>query len=139
MAHANAAPAPRYVKQSGRKPVIAGRVPAPLYARIEAAARLSGRTLSEELAWRVERSFEKTTKSAKREQSLTQLKLRLDADLHAKLVAFARKNKTSLNGEIVNRLQESIQRREELISFLLAEHKTWSRDMVEAVYDELMR
>ena len=45
-------------KPKGRNPVIAGRVPEPLHQQIKQAARASGRSMSEEMAWRVERSFE---------------------------------------------------------------------------------
>lgn len=49
--------AARPTKPVGRNPVIAGRVPEPLYEKIKAAAAASGRSMSEELAWRVEQAF----------------------------------------------------------------------------------
>ena len=39
-------------------PVIAGRVPASLYKKIKQAAKASGRSMSEELAYRVALTFE---------------------------------------------------------------------------------
>jgi hypothetical protein len=38
--------------------VIAGRVPASLHQKIKQAAKVSGRSMSEELAWRAEQSFQ---------------------------------------------------------------------------------
>jgi hypothetical protein len=43
---------------STQRPVIATRVAQELYDRIKAAASASGRSMGEELAWRVEHSFE---------------------------------------------------------------------------------
>jgi len=40
-----------------RSPVIAGRVPKSLHQKIKAAAKKSGRTMSDELAYRAEMSF----------------------------------------------------------------------------------
>jgi hypothetical protein len=41
-----------------RTPVIAGRVPESLHRQIKQAAKLSGRSMSDELAWRAAISFE---------------------------------------------------------------------------------
>jgi hypothetical protein len=40
------------------RPVVSARVPKKLYAAIKGTARAAGRTVGEELIWRVERSFE---------------------------------------------------------------------------------
>ncbi len=40
-----------------RNPVVAGRVHGPLYERLKRAVAASGRSMSEELAWRAEQSF----------------------------------------------------------------------------------
>jgi Arc-like DNA binding domain len=45
-------------KPEGRSPVIAGRVPESLHQKIKDASEASGRSMSEEIAWRVEMSFE---------------------------------------------------------------------------------
>jgi len=50
-------PLGRPVKPEGRSPVIAGRVPESLHRKIKAAAEASGRSMSEEMAWRLEQSF----------------------------------------------------------------------------------
>jgi hypothetical protein len=48
----------RLAKPKGRSPVIAGRVPESLHQQIREAAKRSGRSMSEELAWRAAMSFE---------------------------------------------------------------------------------
>jgi hypothetical protein len=45
-------------KPRGLSPVIAGRVPTSLHRQIKEAAKKSGRSMSEEMAWRVAVSFE---------------------------------------------------------------------------------
>ena len=46
-------------RKAKRRPVIATRVPLPVYEMIKQAAQDSGRTLSEELIWRTTQSFER--------------------------------------------------------------------------------
>jgi response regulator RpfG family c-di-GMP phosphodiesterase len=48
----------RAIKPLGQRPVIAGRVPASLHQKIKRAAKASGRTMSDELAYRAEQSFQ---------------------------------------------------------------------------------
>ena len=48
----------RVTPAKSRTPVIAGRVPASLHAQLKQAAAESGRSLSDELAWRAGLSFE---------------------------------------------------------------------------------
>jgi hypothetical protein len=47
------------IRPKGVSPVIAGRVPKSLHRQIAEAAKRSGRTMSEELAWRAALSFER--------------------------------------------------------------------------------
>jgi hypothetical protein len=47
----------RSIKPPGRSPVISGRVPQSLHERIQEAARVTGRSMSEELAARAEFAF----------------------------------------------------------------------------------
>jgi Arc-like DNA binding domain len=47
----------RPTKPMGRSPVIAGRVPESLHQQIKEAAKQSGRSMSEELAWRAASTF----------------------------------------------------------------------------------
>jgi hypothetical protein len=49
----------RPTKPRGLKPVIAVRVPESIHKRIHAAAKTSGRSMSEEMAWRLARTFER--------------------------------------------------------------------------------
>jgi hypothetical protein len=49
----------RSAKPTGRQPVISGRVPQSLHEQIKRAAKASGRSMSEELAWRASQSFER--------------------------------------------------------------------------------
>jgi hypothetical protein len=41
-----------------RRPVVSGRVPEEFYETIRESARMSGRTISEELIWRAQKGFE---------------------------------------------------------------------------------
>jgi Arc-like DNA binding domain len=50
--------AKRAARPRGRSPVIAGRVPSSLHRKIKQAAKASGRSMSEELAFRAEQSFQ---------------------------------------------------------------------------------
>lgn len=54
-----AKPSKRPPKPTGRNPVIAGRVPRPLHEKIKRAAKISGRSMSEELAFHAEECFRK--------------------------------------------------------------------------------
>lgn len=47
----------RRTKSTGQSPVIAARVSEPLHRQIKEAAKKSGRSMSEELAWRIAMSF----------------------------------------------------------------------------------
>jgi Arc-like DNA binding domain len=51
--------AKRAERPRGRSPVIAGRVPSSLHRKIKQAAKASGRSMSEELAFRAEQSFQR--------------------------------------------------------------------------------
>jgi hypothetical protein len=55
-------------KKIGRRPVIAVRVREPLYNRIVEAARVSGRSMSDEMAVLLERGFELTDSHGNRKQ-----------------------------------------------------------------------
>ena len=48
----------RLPKPRGLSPVIAGRVPASLHRQIKEAAKKSGRSMSEEMAWHIGLSFQ---------------------------------------------------------------------------------
>jgi hypothetical protein len=56
-------------RKAPRRPVISARVPLPYYELIKQAAQFSGRTISEEVAWRTMQSFErdKTLEAARKE------------------------------------------------------------------------
>jgi Arc-like DNA binding domain len=60
-------------KPAGRQPVIAGRVPRSLHERIKRAAKASGRSMSEELAWRASMSFEWEAAFASMRKSLAEI------------------------------------------------------------------
>jgi hypothetical protein len=45
-------------RKAPHRPVVSARVPKALYAAIKGTARAAGRTVGEELIWRVERSYE---------------------------------------------------------------------------------
>lgn len=60
-------------KPAGRQPVIAGRVPRTLHERIKRAAKASGRSMSEELAWRASMSFEWEAAFASMRTSLAEM------------------------------------------------------------------
>ena len=49
----------RPTKPRGLKPVIAVRVPESIHKRIQAAAKTAGRSMSEEMQWRLTKSFER--------------------------------------------------------------------------------
>jgi hypothetical protein len=61
---------------NNRKPVIAVRVPAPLHQRIKDSARASGRSMSEEMAWLLDRAFEQGQTQAMLQKILNQLEER---------------------------------------------------------------
>ena len=65
--------------------VIAGRVPSKLHQRIQEAAASSGRTMSEELAWRAEQSFEWEKAHGDRRRMLAETRAILEGQQQAGL------------------------------------------------------
>lgn len=59
-------------QRAPHRPVLAARVPAEDYDRITAAAKVSGRTVSEEAVWRIDQSFKSQALVAELHEQLAQ-------------------------------------------------------------------
>ena len=69
-------------RKAPRRPVVSGRVPESLYEAIKESARASGRTVSEELIWRAEKSYEWEKAFGERAKWLAESRAK-DAELEA--------------------------------------------------------
>jgi hypothetical protein len=71
----------------GPSPVIAGRVPTSLHRQIKKAAEQSGRSMSEELAWRAALSFEWEKQFGDTQKLLTDARRAIESDLRQAMIA----------------------------------------------------
>src|SRR6476646_3429356 len=83
--------AARRIGRVGRNPVIAVRVPAPLHHRITESAKTSGRSMSEEMAWLLARSFEWQEAFGDRVEMLRQAQADVDRMVRGNLEAEMRR------------------------------------------------
>jgi Arc-like DNA binding domain len=101
--------AKRAERPRGRSPVIAGRVPSSLHRKIKQAAKASGRSMSEELAFRAEQSFQREAFEPLFMREVSALQSQLQAVNKKMLITWIKERQRAqkLNEEALSRIVEA--------------------------------